>query len=190
MGSVTVGEAEQLIGTVSLLWLALFCLGFIGVAFWEELVFRGVFIVNGIEGVSNRGHSQATAALIALIGSVAVFALLHIPGGVDQGHSPWLIAMWTASLGLLTGLAYLLTGELALPMGLHFAINFIPINVIGLSPTATMEGVPTIVSIESASTGFAAPMVGLPITVANLIGCIVIVAWFYWWQEESVTQIE
>ena len=179
LGSAALAPSGTAGEPVSIVWLSLFCLGFAGVALWEELVFRGVFIVNGIEGISAGGYPRTIAVSTALFGSVVIFALVHIPGGVAEGHPAWLIAMWTASLGLLTGVGFLLTGELALPMGAHFAINFVPINVIGLSPTANMTGVPTVLAIESATTGLAAPMFG-PLTVANLIGCVGILGWYSW----------
>lgn len=180
VGSVNVSGAEPALSSTSALWLAVFFVGFVGVAFWEELVFRGVFVLNGVEGVAERGYPRSIAVAAALLGSSAVFAIVHVPGGVAYGQPPSLIALWTLSFGLLTGIAFLLSGELALPMGLHLAINFVPINVVGLSPTATMDGVPTVVTVESAATGVAAPTVGLPITVANVVGCALVAGWCYW----------
>lgn len=153
--------------------------GFAAVAFWEELVFRGVFLTNGIEGLLERGHARSIAVPAALFGSAVVFALVHVPGALSEGYSPWLTALMIFSMGLLFGIAYLLTGELALPMGLHLAINFVSGNVFGIEGISTMEGVPTLFAFETAESGLAAPMSGVPILVSLAVGCALVVGWCY-----------
>lgn len=183
LGSVNLPDQGSVIGSVSLLWLAMFFIGFVCVAFWEELVFRGVVMTNGIEALSERGYSRSAAEVVALIGNAAVFAVVHIPGALSEGHSPWLTALWTFAAGLLFGVAYLLTGELALPMGLHLGINFVSGNVFGIAGIAAMEGVPTVFVMQSTMTGLAAPMSGIPIVVAIAVGCALVAGWCYWRQE-------
>lgn len=180
LGSVRLPEEGSVVGSVDLLWLAAFFVGFVGVAFWEELVFRAVVMTNGIEGLSERGWSRSVAATVALIGNSAVFALVHVPGALAEGHSPWLTALWTFSAGLLFGVAYLLTGELALPMGLHLGVNFVSSNVFGIAGIAAMEGVPTVFVVESTATGLAAPMSGVPILVSITVGYGLVAGWCYW----------
>lgn len=182
LGSARLPDDGSVVGSVSLPWLTTFFIGFVGVAFWEELVFRGVVMTNGIEGLSERGYSRSTAEAVALIGNAAVFAVVHVPGALAEGHSPWLTALWTFSAGLVFGIGYLLTGELALPMGLHLGINFVSGNVFGLAGIAAMEGVPTVFVIQSTATGIAAPMSGGPLLVSIAVGCALVVGWCYWRQ--------
>jgi uncharacterized protein len=180
LGTVTLPEDGLVIGSVSLLWLLVFFIGFIAIALWEELVFRGVFMTNGVEGLIERDHSQSFAIAVALIGSSVVFALINVPGAVSEGHSPWLTALWTFSAGLLWGIAYILTGELALPMGLHFGANYVSSNVFGIAGVAELAGVPTIFVVESTTTGVTAPMDGLPYVVSNVVGIALVAGWCYW----------
>ncbi|WP_331232631.1 CPBP family glutamic-type intramembrane protease [Natronorarus salvus] len=179
-GWLILPEGGLMIGSVSPVWLSAFFIGFIAVAFWEELVFRGVFMINGIEGLTERGHSRVPAALFALIGSSVVFALINVPGAVSEGHSAWFTALWTLSAGLLWGVAYLLTGELALPIGLHLGFNYVSSNVFGINGVAELEGVPTVFVVESTTTGLTAPMSGIPIIVSNVFGIVLVICWCYW----------
>lgn len=182
LGSARLPDEGSVVGSVSLPWLATFLIGLVGVAFWEELVFRGVVVTNAIEGLGERGCSRSAAEAAALIGSAAVFAVVHVPGALAEGGSPWSTALWTFSAGLLFGVAYLLTGELALPMGLHLGINYVSGNVFGIAGIAAMEGVPTVFVVESTATGLAAPMSGIPILVSIGVGCALVAGWCYWRQ--------
>ncbi len=180
LGAVTVPDGELVVEFASLPWLAAFLVGFAGVAFWEELVFRGVVMTNVVEAADEREVSSSVAVAVALIGNATVFALVHVPGALTEGYSPWLTALWTFSAGLLFGAAYLLTGELALPMGLHLGINYVSSNVFGIAGIAEMEGVPTVFSTTTTATGLLAPMSGIPILVSLAAGSVFVAGWCYW----------
>jgi len=70
----------------------------------EEMFFRGALI-----------------PVLGLVGSSAVFALLHI--GPRARHLPWTISSFFA--GLVFGALYLWTGDLTGAVVAHFTINFL-----------------------------------------------------------------
>ena len=112
------------------------------VSLWEELLFRGVMIKNGAESLVQR-RSPTTAVVIATLISTLVFALIHVPQHVGSGQ-PMLRMVWMwLALGALMALGYVLTGRLALPLGLHLTVNFALQHLFVLwgdaaAPTATI----------------------------------------------------
>jgi hypothetical protein len=86
------------------------------------------------------------------------------------------VAAKTALLGGLFGVAYLLTGQLALPMGLHLGVNYALLNVFGIGSEA-LAGVPSVLAVESTATGLWSPSRGLPILIATLAGYVLVIAW-------------
>ena len=92
------------------------------VAVVEEILFRGILY---------RLPERALRTRIALIVSSAIFALAHLPNdGVTL-----LGVVNTALAGLLFAAAYLATRRLWLPIGAHFAWNFVSDGVFSL-PTS------------------------------------------------------
>ena len=88
------------------------------VAWWEELVFRGYIFQNLIDGAG---------MIWAIIISSLAFGLIHIlnPEGTIMGGL--LIVLITPQLIY----AYLKTGQLWLPMGLHLGWNFFQASIFG-----------------------------------------------------------
>ena len=95
---------------------------FLFVALFEELLFRGFVFQRLVDGIG---------APFALTATALLFALGHGENPGMQG-STQLWAMGDLALGaLLFGLAYLRTGSLALPVGLHLGWNWMQGNVLG-----------------------------------------------------------
>jgi membrane protease YdiL (CAAX protease family) len=82
---------------------------------YEEVVYRRIVIDNFATGLAARGLSTTAAVGLATTGSLIVFGLLHV---VYRGSA--LVAVDAALTGTMFAFAYLLTGSLALPTGLHF----------------------------------------------------------------------
>lgn len=99
-------------------WLALVALAMLAVGVYEELLVRGYVLTNLAEGftavVDERG-----AVVGALLVTSAGFGLLH---GVNPAATTLGVATITLA-GLLLGLAYVCTGRLALPIGVHVGWN-------------------------------------------------------------------
>lgn len=81
---------------------------------FEEVLFREIMIRHMARGMRSRGISVVWAALVALVASAVVFGAFHVfRGGVGGAIS-------SGIGGILFGVAYLVTGRLALPIGVHF----------------------------------------------------------------------
>jgi membrane protease YdiL (CAAX protease family) len=90
---------------------------------FEEVLYRGIMLRNFVEGIVDRGHSLRVAAVLATLAGTVLFGLYHVPlrGNV-------IVAVDAAMIGVTFSLAYLLTGELGLAIGVH-AGRF-PLNVV------------------------------------------------------------
>lgn len=82
------------------------------VAVFEELIFRAVLF---------RLIDQRWGTRAALVSSFVLFALAHLP---NQGVSVLAVVI-TGVAGTTLSAAYLLTGRLWLPIGLHFGWNYL-----------------------------------------------------------------
>ncbi|MGJ9426357.1 CPBP family intramembrane glutamic endopeptidase [Nesterenkonia halotolerans] len=97
---------------VLLVVAAMLCTGF-----WEELLLRGVFISNARDGL-RRWLSPSRALIGGLTISSLVFGLAHL----GQPEIPAFIRTWILA-GVVFGLIYLFSGNLALGIGAHAAFN-------------------------------------------------------------------
>jgi uncharacterized protein len=98
---------------VGLIVVAMLCVGL-----WEELIFRGVFVRN-IADVLRRWLSPRRAIAAGVVLSAVVFTVGHIGQVAER---PAFLVTWLLA-GLLFGALYVLSGNLALPIGVHAAFN-------------------------------------------------------------------
>jgi uncharacterized protein len=120
----TAGEAAAALGAAMLLTVA--------AATWEELVFRGHLISNVGEAFARR-RPPRSAAFRALLLSVLLFALLHAPELAAAGTAPPLIGIaHLIAMAALFGVAYIYTGQLGLPLGIHIGHNLAIHHLLGL----------------------------------------------------------
>ena len=154
---------------------------FIGGAFLEEILTRGYLLHNLAEGLNFRFWRPASALILAWLISSSLFGLMHL-------GNPHATAVSTANLmpaGLFLGLGYILTGNLALPIGLHLAWNFFQGNVFGFPVSGTSFNSVTFIAIEQRGpelwTGGAfGPEAGLIGLAAIGIGALLVLAWVKW----------
>lgn len=95
--------------------LAMAAWSFAWVALLEELLFRGFVFQRLVDGIG-RGPG--------LLAMAVLFALAHWGNPGMQGSTLAWASVDTVLGALLLGLAYLRTGSLALPIGIHFGWNF------------------------------------------------------------------
>lgn len=149
--------------------LSLFAIGlvFVAVGFYEELLFRGYYLQNLIDG---------TNLPLAVLISSALFSLAHL-GNFS--------ASWASTLGiLLAGLfltfAWVRGGSLWLPIGIHIGWNFFqgPVFGFAVSGTPTPTLIQHTVSGPTLITGGAfGPEAGLTVVPAMAVGSALI--WLY-----------
>lgn len=118
---------------------------FLTAGFTEELVVRGYLLTNLAEGLSGF-VSHRVAIGFAVLASSLVF-------GVGHGLNPNATIVSTVGItiaGLLLAAGYVLTGELALPIGLHVAWNLFQGPVYGFAVSGVGFGVSL---VDTAETG-------------------------------------
>ena len=110
------------------LWFGSYFLTMICVGFYEELIFRGYQIVNLTEGFQRPGWAPEAPAALAVAISSAVFGIMHLgtPG------ASWVSTVNIMVAGIVLALPFLLTGRLALSIGLHISWNFMQGGVFDL----------------------------------------------------------
>lgn len=145
------------------------------VGFYEELFSRGYQITNLTEGFSGKRLTVQQAALLALLISSTIFGILHAanPNAGVVSTVNIIIA------GLVLGIPYLITGSLAIPVGLHVAWNFFQGGIFGF-PVSGMPHRSALLQIRETGPdlmtgGSFGPEAGL----MGIMGLMVILALFY-----------
>lgn len=159
--------------TAILIYLVIYlCVGFS-----EEMVSRGYQIRNLAESLNFGRNHPKLAILLAYLGTSAFFGLLH----AGNPNATTTSTLYLMIAGLFMGLGYILTGELALPIGLHISWNFFQGNVFGF-PVSGMGSGSSFILIEQGGpvlwTGGAfGPEAGLIGLAAIALGALLILGW-------------
>jgi len=129
-----------------------------GVALGEETLFRG-YLLSGLKA--------AWGTRAGLVVMTIVFGLFHVVAYIEGGLEPFTltVAIILASLfGLLFGLIYLRTGSLWLPIGLHFAWNFLENDVLNITAVANNP------NLIGAVTRLQGPLTMSAVSWGNVVG--------------------
>lgn len=121
----TVGQAAG--------FLVMSLVGFISVGVYEEIMMRGYLLKNLAEGLRPGSIHPLIPILMAWLLSSIIFGLGH-------GDNPNASTISTINIiiaGIFLGLAYVLTGELAIPVGIHIAWNYFQGPVLGFPVSGT-----------------------------------------------------
>jgi hypothetical protein len=158
-------------------------LSYLFVGIYEEVLSRGYHLTNLAEGFVLPAWGYRGAVVAAWVLSSSIFGLLHAanPNATVVSTFNLVIA------GLFLGLGYVLTGELAIPIGLHITWNFFQGNVFGF-PVSGGSSSTSFIAIEQGGpkvwTGGAfGPEAGLIGLVAIAVGCLLTVAWVRYLRE-------
>ncbi len=151
----------------------------VGVSLFEEMPFRGYLLRNLAEGFNFPALGSRKAILLAWLVSALLFGLSH----ADNPNATAVSTIAIALAGLLLGLGYILTGSLAIPLGLHTTWNFFQGNVFGFSVSGHVGlASTTFIATKQAGpelwTGGAfGPEAGLLGVAAILLGTFAVLLW-------------
>jgi uncharacterized protein len=143
------------------------------VSFGEEAAYRGYPIKNLAEGVARARWAMVIAVVIPAV----FFGLAH----ASNENATWLSVFNIVIFGLLFGTGYVLTGELALPIGLHFGWDFVQGFVFGVVASGRQYGSVLVLADDSSATLWTGRPYGaeggLMGTAAFIAGFLATLAW-------------
>jgi uncharacterized protein len=151
---------------------------FVCVGVSEETVFRGYQLKNAAEGLNYHSLGPRGAILLAWVLSSVFFAVLH---AANPNATP-ISTLNIVLAGLMLGFGYVLTGELAIPIGLHITWNFFQGAVYGFPVSGFGDFGPTLLVTEQGGPelwtgGSFGPEGGLLIPAVMLLGISLVALW-------------
>lgn len=177
--SVTGSFESSLAGTPFALAILLPLSIFLCVGVYEEALSRGYQLTNLAEGLNYPFLGGPKGAVImAWIITSGVFGVLHL----GNPNASFISTTNIMFAGILLGVGYVLTGQLAIPIGVHTTWNFFQGNVFGF-PVSGLEGLgASFLTTEQGGPelwtgGIFGPEAGLLVPIAIVVGSV---ATFFW----------
>ena len=151
---------------------------FLCVGFYEETVFRGYQLRNAAEGLNYPALGPRNAVLLAWFLSSVFFAVLH----ADNPNATPISTFNIVLAGLMLGFGYVLSGELAIPIGLHVTWNLFQGAVYGFPVSGFGPFGATLLATEQGGPelwtgGSFGPEGGLLILAVMLLGMSLVALW-------------
>ncbi len=159
---------------------------FIVVGFHEEILFRAWMLRNFADGISGRWLDRRQALIVATLASSAFFGWGHL----NNPNASIVTSVNIALAGVMLAVPYLVTGRLALSIGLHIFWNYVQGPVLGLPVSGTTTTATLLESTENGPDGWTGGTFGPEgggVGILAMAFCLVLsVAWAKW-REGRVT---
>ena len=150
---------------------------FVCVGIYEELYSRGYQLHNLAEGFNLPIIKPWLALILAYLASSAIFGGLH----AGNPHATILSTFNLTIAGLFLGLGYILTGELAISIGLHITWNFFQGVIFGFPISGTTPIVSLVSIVQSGpdiwTGGSFGPEAGVLSLIAIAVGSCLTILW-------------
>ncbi len=155
-----------------ILKLIVFVILFVCVGFSEELNSRGYHLTNIAEGFNFKAIGPKYAIVIAVFLSSILFGIFHLGSPGANLISIFIIFL----MAILLSIAYVLTGRLAIPIGVHIAWNLFQGNVFGFPVSGTTFAAETVTFFSIQQSGPDLWTGGAFGPEGGLLGLLVIIA--------------
>ncbi len=185
-GWVTITDTFRASGDLSFGRAILFAVGaFVCIGIYEELAFRGYYLTNVAEWLGGFDAIPRRWAAVAATGiTAAIFGVLHAANPEATLVSTFNIiitGVWFLSIG------FVLTGSLAIPIGLHISWNLAQGNIFGFPVSGIDASATTVIAIEQGGPAWVTggefgPEAGVLGLAATLLGGALVVLWVRWWE--------
>jgi uncharacterized protein len=151
---------------------------FVCVGLSEEIVSRGYQLKNAAEGLNYPALGPRGAILLAWVSSSVFFGVLH----ANNPNATLISTLNIIFAGLMLGFGYVLSGELAIPIGLHITWNFFQGAVYGFPVSGFEAFGPTLLTTEQGGPdlwtgGSFGPEGGLLVPGIMLLGMSLVALW-------------
>jgi membrane protease YdiL (CAAX protease family) len=158
---------------------------YLAVGIYEELISRGYLLQNLAEGFNWPILKTRGAIVAAWLLSSVIFGLGH----ADNPNATPVSTFNLILAGIFLGLGYVLTGELAIPIGLHITWNLFQGAVFGF-PVSGMASTTTFIAIiqegpDLWTGGAFGPEAGLLGIFAMFVGSLLTWLWIRWRKGET-----
>ena len=159
--------------------LLVFLFLFICVSLNEELTSRGFMLTNIAEGLTFKKSGPKVGIILALVISSGIFGLFH----AGNPNATIIAVLNIVFAGVLLGTAFVLTGRLAIPIGLHITWNFFQGTIFGFPVSGNnFASTASVFAIEQGGPDFwtggaFGPEAGMLGLLAMIIGILLILAW-------------
>ena len=180
LGWISVTGAFETVGTGAPFALSILlpAATFVCVGIYEEMVSRGYQLRNAAEGLNHPAVGPRGAILAAWVLSSVFFGALHAGNPNATPLSTFNIVL----AGLMLGFGYVLSGQLAIPIGLHLTWNFFQNAVYGLPVSGFGTFGASFLSVEQGGPdlwtgGPFGPEGGLLAPAAMLLGVLLTALW-------------
>lgn len=139
----------------------------------EELFVRGYIITNAAEGLDGvPSIPRSVAASVAILLASLFFYFTHSTRGGSFG-------VMAGGIAVLLGVAYVLSGDLSVPIGIHFGVNFAGMFG-GWAPQQA-----TLLQLSSSTTVADSLVLPQDAVVAQLLGAALGIGLLVWWYRRT-----